>query len=80
MQTLNIYEMDKETIGEVKAYLGVHNVNIEDIMDECTKSVTVIILNDIQDKYTANEVRRMTSTYPQQITKGEDRYDDYMDD
>eukprot|EP00971_Amphidinium_carterae_P312916 6218539-Amphidinium_carterae.6 len=50
------YPQFNEWAGEVKAYMGVHNVNIEDIMGECTKSVTVIVLNDIQDKYTADEV------------------------
>eukprot|EP00971_Amphidinium_carterae_P227295 4508204-Amphidinium_carterae.1 len=39
----------------IHTYIGVHNVNIEDITDDCTKSVTVIILGDIQDKYTSTE-------------------------
>eukprot|EP00971_Amphidinium_carterae_P198158 3932714-Amphidinium_carterae.3 len=58
--------------GEVKAHLGVHNVNIEDIMDECTKSVT-------QAKYTVDEVRRLNTTYPQPVAEGENGYEDYMD-
>eukprot|EP00971_Amphidinium_carterae_P169129 3350520-Amphidinium_carterae.1 len=48
-------------------------------MDECTKSVTVIQLNDIQDKYTADEVRKLNNTYPNPVTEGEDGYDDFMD-
>eukprot|EP00971_Amphidinium_carterae_P351038 6491873-Amphidinium_carterae.1 len=48
-------------------------------MDECTKSVTAIVLNDIQDKYTEDEVRRLTTNYPQAVAEGEDGYDDYMD-
>eukprot|EP00971_Amphidinium_carterae_P273413 5426226-Amphidinium_carterae.2 len=59
--------------------LGVHNVNIEDIMDECTKSMTAILLNDIRDTYTADEVRRLTTTYPNPAAEGEDGYEDYMD-
>eukprot|EP00971_Amphidinium_carterae_P017402 343001-Amphidinium_carterae.2 len=46
------YPQLNEWSGEVGACLGVHNVNIEDIMVECTKFVTAIVLNDIQDKYT----------------------------
>eukprot|EP00971_Amphidinium_carterae_P146773 2908808-Amphidinium_carterae.2 len=49
------YPQFNEWAGEVKAYLGVHNVSIEDIMDECTKFVTVTQLSDIQDKYTSYE-------------------------
>eukprot|EP00971_Amphidinium_carterae_P082723 1636219-Amphidinium_carterae.1 len=48
-------------------------------MNECTKSVTVIVLNDIQDKYTAAEVDRLKANYPVAIAEGEDGYDDYMD-
>eukprot|EP00971_Amphidinium_carterae_P348634 6490601-Amphidinium_carterae.2 len=51
------YPQFNEWSGEVKAYLGVHNVNIEDIMDDCTKSVTVIVLNDIRDA-------KLNTTYP----------------
>eukprot|EP00971_Amphidinium_carterae_P194757 3864702-Amphidinium_carterae.1 len=43
------YPQFNEWAGEVKAYIGVCNVNIEDITDESTKSVTAIVLNDIQD-------------------------------
>eukprot|EP00971_Amphidinium_carterae_P238458 4733863-Amphidinium_carterae.1 len=68
-----------EWAGEVKAYLSVHNVNIEDIMDDCTKSATVIQLGDVQDKYTADEVRKFNTTYPVALQDGEDGYDDYMD-
>eukprot|EP00971_Amphidinium_carterae_P351148 6491937-Amphidinium_carterae.1 len=67
-----------EWAGEVKAYLNVHNVNIEDIMDDCTKLVTVILLGDIQDKYTADEVREYNTKFPVAL-QGEDEYDEYMD-
>eukprot|EP00971_Amphidinium_carterae_P062518 1237589-Amphidinium_carterae.1 len=73
------YPQFNEWAVEVKAYLGVHNVSIEDIMDECTKSVTVILLNDIQDKYTADEVKRLTTTYPNPVAEGEDGHEDYID-
>eukprot|EP00971_Amphidinium_carterae_P233371 4631927-Amphidinium_carterae.1 len=54
-------------------------VNIEDIMDECTKSVTVIQLNDIQGKYTADEVKRLHITYSNALTDGQDGYEEFMD-
>eukprot|EP00971_Amphidinium_carterae_P005119 102160-Amphidinium_carterae.1 len=73
------YPQFNEWSGEVKAYLGVHNVNIEDIMDKCTTSVTVIVFGDIQDKHTAAEVNRLNTTCPQAVNDGEDGYDDYMD-
>eukprot|EP00971_Amphidinium_carterae_P233139 4627486-Amphidinium_carterae.1 len=73
------YAQFNEWSGEVKAYLGVHSVNIENIMDDCTKSVTVIVLNDIQDKYVAAEVTRLNTTYPAPVAEGEDGYDNYVD-
>eukprot|EP00971_Amphidinium_carterae_P242879 4822508-Amphidinium_carterae.1 len=53
------YPQFNEWSGELKTYLGMHNVNTEDIMDDCSKSVTAIVLSDIQDKYTLAEVTRM---------------------
>eukprot|EP00971_Amphidinium_carterae_P263207 5221993-Amphidinium_carterae.2 len=73
------YPQFNEWSGEVNAYLGVHNVNIEDIMDDCTKSVTAIVLSDIQDKYTLAEVTRMNTTYQVVPAEGDDGYDDYSD-
>eukprot|EP00971_Amphidinium_carterae_P288853 5735462-Amphidinium_carterae.2 len=73
------YPQFYESAGEVKAYLSVHNVNMEDIMDDCTKFVTVIQLGDVQDKYTADEVRKHNTTHPVALQDGEDGYDDYMD-
>eukprot|EP00971_Amphidinium_carterae_P085546 1692619-Amphidinium_carterae.2 len=48
-------------------------------MDDCMKSVTVIVLGDIQDKYTSAEVNRLNTTYPAAPEEGEDNYDDYLD-
>eukprot|EP00971_Amphidinium_carterae_P023830 469794-Amphidinium_carterae.1 len=73
------YPQFYEWAGEVKAYLSIHNVNIEDIMDDCTKFVTVIQLGDIQDKYTADEVRMFNTTYPVALQDSEDGYDVFMD-
>eukprot|EP00971_Amphidinium_carterae_P029603 582309-Amphidinium_carterae.1 len=46
-----------EWVGEVKAYLSIHTVDIEDIMDDSTKSVTAIVLGDIQTDYTSEDTR-----------------------
>eukprot|EP00971_Amphidinium_carterae_P203835 4045359-Amphidinium_carterae.3 len=64
------YPQFYEWAGEVKAYFSVHNVNIEDIMDDCTKSVTVILLGDIQDKYTVEEVRKYNTKFPTALQEG----------
>eukprot|EP00971_Amphidinium_carterae_P146148 2896659-Amphidinium_carterae.1 len=48
-------------------------------MDDCTKSVTVIILKDIQAKYVSDEETRRTTTYHNPVVEGENGYDDYMD-
>eukprot|EP00971_Amphidinium_carterae_P343504 6483275-Amphidinium_carterae.2 len=47
-------------------------------MDDCTKSVTVLPLNDIQDKYTQDEVRKYNTRYPIAVQEGEEDYDEYM--
>eukprot|EP00971_Amphidinium_carterae_P078426 1551436-Amphidinium_carterae.3 len=49
-------------------------------MDDCAKSVTIIVLGDVQDKCTASEANQLNTTYPTPAdTEGEDGYDDYMD-
>eukprot|EP00971_Amphidinium_carterae_P313164 6223849-Amphidinium_carterae.2 len=68
------YPQFYEWAGEVKVYFSVHDVNIEDIMDDGTKSVTVILLGDIQDEYTANEGKFSVA-----LQEGENDYDEYMD-
>eukprot|EP00971_Amphidinium_carterae_P274434 5445994-Amphidinium_carterae.1 len=66
-------------LEKIKAYLSVHNANIDDIMDDCTKSVTVIVFGDIQDKYTSDESRILNNRFPVALQKGDDNYDEYMD-
>eukprot|EP00971_Amphidinium_carterae_P103002 2038717-Amphidinium_carterae.1 len=48
-------------------------------MDDCTKSVTVIILGDIQDKYTVDEVRNLNAKFPIALQEGDDNYDEHLD-
>eukprot|EP00971_Amphidinium_carterae_P190477 3780263-Amphidinium_carterae.2 len=48
-----------EWAGEVKAYLTIHNVHIDDYMDEFSKSVEAINIANIQDDYTTEDVNRL---------------------
>eukprot|EP00971_Amphidinium_carterae_P278719 5533075-Amphidinium_carterae.3 len=41
----------REWSGEVKAYLTIHNVHIEDYMDQSAKSIEAIGLPNIQEAY-----------------------------
>eukprot|EP00971_Amphidinium_carterae_P269443 5345197-Amphidinium_carterae.1 len=90
MQTMIIYKMENNAIGMMQKVSiklpsptqfdrSVHNVNIEDIIDNCTKSKTVILLGDIQGKYTANEVKKYNTQFPNALQEGGDDYDEYMD-
>eukprot|EP00971_Amphidinium_carterae_P293811 5833014-Amphidinium_carterae.1 len=45
----------REWSGGVKAYLTIHNVHIEDYMEESAKSMESIELRNIQDAYTEPE-------------------------
>eukprot|EP00971_Amphidinium_carterae_P143486 2842876-Amphidinium_carterae.1 len=58
-----------EWAGEVKAYLSIHNVNIEDIMDGGTKSVTAMVLADTQTECTVDHTRRLTTRFPDCTTR-----------
>eukprot|EP00971_Amphidinium_carterae_P330478 6463531-Amphidinium_carterae.1 len=39
----------------------------------------LILINDIQDKYTASEVKKLNTKFPIAAQEGEDDYDEYMD-
>eukprot|EP00971_Amphidinium_carterae_P148909 2952204-Amphidinium_carterae.1 len=47
----------REWSGEVKADLMIHNVHIEDYMDQSAKSIDAIDLRNIQDAYVAEDVQ-----------------------
>eukprot|EP00971_Amphidinium_carterae_P204882 4066208-Amphidinium_carterae.1 len=68
----------KEWSGEVKAYLTLHNVHIEDYMDEPTKSVEAIDIRNIQDAYVEKDTQYKDNKYPIQPTEDEaDELEDY---
>eukprot|EP00971_Amphidinium_carterae_P254016 5042764-Amphidinium_carterae.1 len=66
--------------GEVKAYLTVHNIYIEDLLEESTKSlVPLMVIATMQTDAAAEDLRRFNQRYPQAVNHGEDHSDDYMD-
>eukprot|EP00971_Amphidinium_carterae_P053126 1046415-Amphidinium_carterae.1 len=65
----------REWSEEVKAYLTIHNVHIEDSMEESAKSMEAIELCNIQDAYTEEDVNlRRDQKYPAQPTE-DDQYE-----
>eukprot|EP00971_Amphidinium_carterae_P207736 4121892-Amphidinium_carterae.1 len=65
--------------GEIKAYLSIHNVNIEDIMDDSTKSVTAIVLGNIHAVCTSEDTRRFNGKFQVAPQEDEDNYEEYME-
>eukprot|EP00971_Amphidinium_carterae_P193608 3841622-Amphidinium_carterae.1 len=61
-------------MGRVKAYLMIQNVNIEDYMDESSRSVEKISIADIQDDYTTEDVIRLRQRFPTRPPEDEDDY------
>eukprot|EP00971_Amphidinium_carterae_P280882 5576363-Amphidinium_carterae.1 len=68
-----------EWAGEVKAHLTVHNIYVEDLMEESTRSQVPMVIATMQTDAVANYLRSFNARYPQAIKYGEDHYDDYMD-
>eukprot|EP00971_Amphidinium_carterae_P143110 2835508-Amphidinium_carterae.1 len=68
-----------EWAGEVKAYLSIHSVHNEDIMDDSTKSATAIVVADIQDEVTREDTRRLNATFPVAPQADADKYGEDMD-
>eukprot|EP00971_Amphidinium_carterae_P095955 1898810-Amphidinium_carterae.3 len=61
----------RERSGEVKAYLTIHNVHIEDYMQEPARSVEAIDLRNLQDAYVTEDVQFRDNKYPIQPTEDE---------
>eukprot|EP00971_Amphidinium_carterae_P074559 1473660-Amphidinium_carterae.1 len=53
-----------EWAGEVKIYLTIDNVNFEDYMDSCARSIETVNIVDLQDGYTADDVTRPNTRFP----------------
>eukprot|EP00971_Amphidinium_carterae_P106437 2108344-Amphidinium_carterae.1 len=66
-----------EWAGEVKPYLTIHNVHIEDYMDESSRSVDAIDIANIQDDYTTEDVNRLHLRFPAISAEDEEEYDEY---
>eukprot|EP00971_Amphidinium_carterae_P156894 3110278-Amphidinium_carterae.1 len=65
-----------EWAGEVKAYLTIHNIHIEDYMDKSSRSVETINIANIQDGYT-REVNRLHLRLPCIPAEDEEEHDEY---
>eukprot|EP00971_Amphidinium_carterae_P059045 1167408-Amphidinium_carterae.1 len=61
----------REWSREVKAYLTIRNVHIEDYMEESAKSMEAIELRNIQDAYVAGDANYRDTRYPTQPTEDE---------
>eukprot|EP00971_Amphidinium_carterae_P215146 4270273-Amphidinium_carterae.1 len=68
-----------EWAGEVKAYLTVHNIYIEDLMEDRTRSQIPMVMSTMQRDAIANDLQGFNARYPPAIHHGEDGYDEYMD-
>eukprot|EP00971_Amphidinium_carterae_P058521 1157583-Amphidinium_carterae.5 len=64
----------REWSGEVKAYLTIHHVRIEDHMDESAKSVVAIHIRNIKDAYVTENAQYRYDRYP--IVPTEDETED----
>eukprot|EP00971_Amphidinium_carterae_P348494 6490520-Amphidinium_carterae.4 len=69
----------KEWAGEVKAYRTVHNVYIEDLLEDSTRSQVPMVIATMQRDAVANDLQGFNARYPHAIHHGEDGYDEYMD-
>eukprot|EP00971_Amphidinium_carterae_P294218 5841918-Amphidinium_carterae.1 len=68
----------REWSGEVKAYLTIRNVHIEDYMDESAKSVEAIDIYNVQEAYVEEDTQYRDNKYPIQPTEDEaNEFEDY---
>eukprot|EP00971_Amphidinium_carterae_P079188 1566788-Amphidinium_carterae.1 len=68
-----------EWAGEVKAYLTIHNVHFEDYMGNCTSSIDVVHISDIQNDYTANDYVKLNNKLPAVPAEDTDEYEEYTE-
>eukprot|EP00971_Amphidinium_carterae_P269520 5346615-Amphidinium_carterae.1 len=68
-----------EWAEEVKSYLTVHNIYIEDLMDDSTRSQVPMVVATMQRDAVADDLQRLNARYPQPVNHGNDAYEDYMD-
>eukprot|EP00971_Amphidinium_carterae_P241342 4792126-Amphidinium_carterae.2 len=66
-----------EWAGEVKVDLRIHNVHIEDYMDESSRLDETINIANIQSKYTTEDVNRLRQRFPTIPAEDEVDYDEY---
>eukprot|EP00971_Amphidinium_carterae_P086405 1709954-Amphidinium_carterae.1 len=64
---------------EVRSYLTVHNIHIDDLLDESSRSQIPMVLATMQRDAVATDLQNFNRRYPQAKRHGEDGYDDYLD-
>eukprot|EP00971_Amphidinium_carterae_P028907 568601-Amphidinium_carterae.1 len=64
---------------EVKAHLTVHNIFIEDLMEDSTKSQVPMVVATMQRDAVADDLQRFNQRYPHAVNYGDDHNEDYMD-
>eukprot|EP00971_Amphidinium_carterae_P093973 1859621-Amphidinium_carterae.1 len=64
---------------ELKSYLTVHNIYIDDLMDDSCKSQLPMVIATMQRDAVAQDLQSFNQRYPQPIRYGENHYDEYMD-
>eukprot|EP00971_Amphidinium_carterae_P305038 6061365-Amphidinium_carterae.1 len=68
-----------EWAEEVKAYLTVHSIYIDDLFEDSVRSQVPMVIATMQRDAVTTDLQSFNARYPQQIRYGEDSYDDYMD-
>eukprot|EP00971_Amphidinium_carterae_P290053 5759226-Amphidinium_carterae.1 len=68
-----------EWAEEVESYLTVHNIYINNLLEDSVRSQVPMVIATMQRDAVANDLQSFNARCPQQIRYGEDHYDDYMD-
>eukprot|EP00971_Amphidinium_carterae_P291460 5786157-Amphidinium_carterae.1 len=68
-----------EWAEDVKSYLTVHNIFIDNLMDDSCKSTIPMVIATMQRHAVAADLQAYHTRYPNPIRHGEDGYDEYMD-
>eukprot|EP00971_Amphidinium_carterae_P276537 5487818-Amphidinium_carterae.1 len=63
----------------VRSDLTVHNIHIDDLLDDSAKSTIPVVIATMQRDAVAQDLQRFNARYPQATHYGEDGYDEYAD-
>eukprot|EP00971_Amphidinium_carterae_P227017 4502896-Amphidinium_carterae.1 len=68
-----------EWAEEVKSYLTLHKIYIDDLSEDSTKSQVPMVFATMKRDTVAADLQNFDARYLQPIHYGEDHYDEYMD-